>query len=344
MRMLARVLVLLPALSACTQFDRQDQVKDLRVLAARTEPAEIFYDAAAPFIPVDVTFSVFAYDPRGGSVTTTVELCAPDDETQCTPLGTNEGVADPEDPAGRVTNAEFTVSIDDALFRSFVSTLSFTSALPTFQIVVENEGASGVTEELAFKRLPFTLDLATLPPPLAGPIEQIYGVPLCTPASPEAPPEPPLEPGTAVCVQPVPPNLSPVLVGFDIGSGDPAEEVIIADAAAFPPHAVLTAAAGSELRIDPVLAEGSIEHHQVQTLDLVSSALGLDNRTEDIAVTWTSTAGDVGRATTVISDESGLGIVWRLPEGKAGDRCALVVVVFDQRGGIVVGQVDVELE
>src|SRR5947209_1333909 len=77
--------------TACTNFDREDQIKDLRVLGAATTPAEIYYDATvpggAPFTPVEVSLDVFAFDPRGGTAKTSVDLCAPDESRGCIHVG-----------------------------------------------------------------------------------------------------------------------------------------------------------------------------------------------------------------------------------------------------------------
>lgn len=61
--------------SGCTNFDREDRIEDMRVLAIKTEPAEILYspffltpaEERPPVLPlptVDVEVEVFAFDPR----------------------------------------------------------------------------------------------------------------------------------------------------------------------------------------------------------------------------------------------------------------------------------------
>lgn len=72
--------------SSCTDFDREDRIEDMRVLAIKTEPAEILYSpfhltAAAtrpPILPLPTTtvdIEVFAYDPRGGRTKMSLQLC-----------------------------------------------------------------------------------------------------------------------------------------------------------------------------------------------------------------------------------------------------------------------------
>ncbi len=78
-------MFLMAALS-CSNFDRQDRIEDLRILAVKTEPAEILYSplhltppsTRPPVLPlptVEVAIEVFAYDPRGGRTVTAVQLC-----------------------------------------------------------------------------------------------------------------------------------------------------------------------------------------------------------------------------------------------------------------------------
>jgi hypothetical protein len=76
----------LGAASACTNFDRFERIEDVRVLAIRTEPAEILYSPffltpaaqrppAFPLPTVDVDVEVFAFDPRGGQASLSRQLC-----------------------------------------------------------------------------------------------------------------------------------------------------------------------------------------------------------------------------------------------------------------------------
>ncbi|HEY4221892.1 MAG TPA: hypothetical protein VGO62_11120, partial [Myxococcota bacterium] len=92
---------------ACTNFDRQDQLKDLRVLGAQLSPPEIEYPVtlstgAPPFSPVHVDVDVFAFDPRGGTVHTAVTLCAPDaaETDPCEAVGAADTAISASDPAG----------------------------------------------------------------------------------------------------------------------------------------------------------------------------------------------------------------------------------------------------
>src|SRR5581483_12219141 len=109
------------------------------------------------------------------------------------------------------------------------------------------------------------------------------------------------------------------------------------------PVSVVKAVAGSEVRIDPVLTASSIESYQGFDLDIQTNKPVLKNRTENIAVQWFATSGDVGNAKTAIASapigpngggDGSLGTTWKAPSNKKhGDHDTIVVVVEDQRGG-----------
>lgn len=78
------------AASACVDFDREDQITDLRVLAVQATPPELLYSplvvfgpADAPGAAFDVGLDVVAADPRGGTLKFSLRLCREDaaDET-----------------------------------------------------------------------------------------------------------------------------------------------------------------------------------------------------------------------------------------------------------------------
>lgn len=85
---LASAALGLPGSAGCTEFEREDRIEDMRVLAVRTEPAEILYSplfltppAQRPPFPlptVEVDVEVFAFDPRGGRTALSRQLCPSD--------------------------------------------------------------------------------------------------------------------------------------------------------------------------------------------------------------------------------------------------------------------------
>jgi hypothetical protein len=215
---------------ACVNFDREDQIEDTRVLAVRATPAEVLFSplyltpaAQRPPFPLPTTnvdVDIFAFDPRGGLVTTSIGMC-PDDagDSSCrlydkdddpnyqalvepgrsevdallTPQ-TAQGEIDLDaDVAGRVTPSRFSFSITPAAIDFFQpkdasgqNAPSIVPVLPRFTIVVENDTAKAdgeaVFAERAFKRLPLSIDLAdpSLPADFLGDLAQAIGVELCS--------------------------------------------------------------------------------------------------------------------------------------------------------------------
>lgn len=76
------------ASAGCVNFDLAEVLEDTRILAVKTEPAEIFFspfylsppDQRPPFpLPTtDVEVEVFAFDPRGGRTVTSIQMCPED--------------------------------------------------------------------------------------------------------------------------------------------------------------------------------------------------------------------------------------------------------------------------
>jgi hypothetical protein len=150
--------LVLIALGGCADFDRADRLEDLRVLAVRTEPAEVLIHPffgflapgdrppppffTAPSYPVEI--ETFAYDPRGGLLRAETRLC-PDGQRACvdfdlagflerepeearddllslySPRIVEEELppAD-EDPAGRISQLRYEVRLTPAIIDSIV--------------------------------------------------------------------------------------------------------------------------------------------------------------------------------------------------------------------------------
>jgi hypothetical protein len=204
-------------------------------LAVRTEPAEILFSplylspaAQRPPIPLPTTtvdVDVFAFDPRGGLVSTSINMC-PDDagDSSCRLYKKDEdpdfaALVDPArseveallspqtlqgeidlaaDVAGRVTPSRFTYSITPAAIDFFQpkdasgnNAPSVVPVLPRFTVVVENEtakeGGEAVFAERAFKRLPLSMDLAdpSLPADFLGDLARAIGIELCADPLPQ---------------------------------------------------------------------------------------------------------------------------------------------------------------
>ena len=159
-------------LSACSGFDREDRIEDLRILAVRADPPEILYsplyalttpDTRAPGLPlqgVDMELEVYAFEPRGGLVRTQVNLCpagegacidydtAPlladkSSETQAElkavytpPVIENAPLSGQNDPSGRIPDLKwqftFTPAVIDSLVPKTEDGLPSLTFFPTF--------------------------------------------------------------------------------------------------------------------------------------------------------------------------------------------------------------------
>ncbi|MBM4281306.1 MAG: hypothetical protein FJ137_11295 [Deltaproteobacteria bacterium] len=222
--------------AGCVNFDREDQIADTRILAVRTEPAEILFSplylspaAQRPPFPLPTTnidVEVFAFDPRGGLVTTSVAMCPDDAGDSSCRLYKKEGDPDfkalvepgrsevdallsptvvqgeidlDENVAGRVVPSRFSFAVTPSAIDFFQpkdgsgqNAPSIFPVLPRFFVRVENETqkdeGAAVFAERAFKRLPLTMDLAdpTLPADFLGDLARAIGVELCAEPLPVA--------------------------------------------------------------------------------------------------------------------------------------------------------------
>lgn len=162
----------LALMGACSGFDREDRIEDLRILAVRADPPEILYsplyalttpETRPPGLPlqsVDMELEVFAFEPRGGLVRTQVNLC-PAGEGACIDFDTdsllagktsetqaelkavymppaveNEPSPQQSDPSGRIPSLKwqfsFTPAVIDSLVPKTEEGLPTLSFFPTF--------------------------------------------------------------------------------------------------------------------------------------------------------------------------------------------------------------------
>ncbi len=418
---LAVVFALALPVLACEQLDSVTLLHDLRVLAIKTEPAELklpaSYFVRTPGMPPgaglqewDVDVTVYAFDPRGGLVRTHLFLCPeyrndpacldqdprqeiPEDAE---PLVAAElaavfggqfreaSTADPvSDPAALVGDGMYRFHFSSAVIDSLiggangVAQLSLAPLLPRFAIDIESSPGEGVDREIAFKRLPLSLDFSDprLPAETVGALLGFSGTTAC---GAEGLPEP-FEQGPAPCFQDLGANHNPVLLGFDLVDTE-AEALAIEAGEEIPAvrfgwdpqlgtRPVLRVQPGAVLDIRPVFAPGTMEPYQVFTLDPESQTTGVENRYEDFVCNWVVTRGEVSQQTTSTEPGAGgggggsggggpggggspfgedltsLDGRWELPDSdlvNAGERDALVMVVKDQRGGVAIGQITVE--
>ena len=384
-RALALLALFALALVGCVNFDREDQVHDMRVLGIRTEPAEILYTPlfltpasqrppGFPLPTVDVDVQVFAFDPRGGNVDTSIQLCPEGQDGSCRLYNPADDIAH-EPAAARadvralVTPQTFTGAVADARVQPNEVHWTFSPAIIDFLIPDSQDGSpipsifpllprvaveetntdadpTGVVKERAFKRIPVAMDLTSsdLPPNIARDLAAGLGITLC--AQP-IPPEIHDKQGVADCLEARVPNVNPDLRGFHfepdptkLTEGTATDDVVTPDLG---PSSLLRANPGASIVVTPVFAPNTVERYQVVSFDLNASKIILLNRVEDLACNWYSTRGDVSSGLTALQNDPGLGISWHTPSNaKSGERDTLILVVLDQRGGTAVGTVAVE--
>lgn len=367
------LLCALLAFSACTNFDREDRLEDLRVLAVRTEPAELFVSplyllptgARPPLPSADVRMEVFAYDPRGGNVVVTSRLCTreegrciaeiPEDDRSSlagihTPSRIEQEVDNLDtDPTGRIRGLDYPFEFTENDIASFMPFGIF-SEYVYLAMDVDNPNQDIVARESAFKRFPVSLNLwdPSTPPELrASLVEQLqrsFGVALCD----ERVPDDEYQEGPTTCVEPREANENPSLLGFRILEADerPADGVLTTDEASpdVGVRSLLRVSRGATLRVEPIFAPGVRERYQIIGYTIEDSALFIENRLEDTVASWYSTAGNVSTGQSTLQFDGNLAISWALPQTgiAAGQRDSLIVVIRDQRGGAAVGQITVE--
>lgn len=376
--------------SGCTDFDREDRIEDMRVLAVRMDPPEILYSPlfltpaaqrppGFPLPTVDVQLEVFAFDPRGGTVRTSVQLCPdgagdsacrlydpaedlaaepPEARAQIAallePQVTESDIEANATPVGRVLPATTTWSITPALMDFFIADDSRGNPIPSIfpllpRVAVEARNlsitdAAAVQKERAYKRLPIALDLTSpdLPPEVTADLASGLGITLCSEPIPDE--EFALQ-GRAECLERRLPNHNPGLLGFKF-EPDP-ENLTAGYLSGVAPDlgvgSLLRTDPGAAIAITPVFTADAAEQYQVVSFDIEASKIILLNRIEDLACTWYSTRGDLTDSMTALQRGDTLGVAWQLPfEAESGERDSLVMVVLDQRGGTAVAEITVE--
>lgn len=378
-------------MSGCSNFDREDRIEDLRILAVRADPPEILYsplyalttpDSRPPGLPLEsvaMELEVFAFEPRGGLVRTSVNLC-PANERACIDfdvngllLGTkddaraeleavyrpsrieNEPKSQDADPSGRIPGLkwkfDFTPAVIDSLVPKTadgVPTLSFFPTFPRIAVDVESPSHGDVVRETAFKRIATGVNLwdPALPADFRTGIANGLGIQLCD----ERTPDEDFVEGPATCLEPRQANRNPTLLGFYLTREDdtpdegmrfvPVAEQSSLDIGA---QSSLRVARGSRIRLEPVFAEGDAERYQAFRFNIENNSLEIENRREDFVGNWYSTGGSLSLSLTTVVFYNDLSVVWTFPsEGvQAGDQDTLVAVFLDQRGGTAVGEVRV---
>ncbi len=376
----------------CADFDRQDRIEDTRILAIRTDPPEVKFSPLYSLLPADqrppgfalpapgeIEVEAFAFDPRGGELTTTMQFC-PDNAGDASCLEGWDPTSRYEDlegavrdsvealytvqerdvsldeeaiaasPQGRLPDARYTFDFDTAALDEVVrGRLSIFALTPRFVFQVDNRtviNADGASRERAFKRIPFGIDFAdpTFPAEIRDTVLTGIGTKLCEPG--EGVDAEDFKEETVDCLAALPPNQNPVLVGFNLFDSPLQSGVRTGDTADILPDAVLSAARGTQLSLEPVFTADTVEKYQVFSFDVETNDLIIINRFEDLALSWYTTAGDISPATGSVQFGANLTGTWTLPSveaADAGDVVTVVLVIRDQRGGVDYARVKVEL-
>lgn len=214
--------------AGCVNFDLEEVFEDTRILGVKLEPAEIFFSplyltppAQRPPLPLpstDVDVEIFAFDPRGGRVVTSIQMCPDGTDSSCRlydkdadenfarltdparsevaallePAAYEDDIADDATPVGRVGPSTFRYTITPSAIDFFQpkdangeNTPTIFAITPRFAIDVENktekDAGADVFHERAFKRLPLGIDLTdpTLPPSFLQDLARNVGITLC---------------------------------------------------------------------------------------------------------------------------------------------------------------------
>jgi hypothetical protein len=269
-RLIAAALVtaaVMPA-AGCVDFDLEERIEDTRVLAVRHEPAEIMFSPLyllpanqRPPFPLPTTTvqtEVFAYDPRGGRVSVTTQLCPEGSDSSCRLYDKDfdtdfARLVEPakSEVAALLEPQTIEVDVDDGSAAGRIGTTLSTDItpgvidffqpknadgenvpsifplLPRFAVEVENktqrtDGAE-VFKERAFKRLPLALDLAdpALGPDFTRSLADGLGVTICDGPvpGPDVVADADFE-GEAECLHPRGANVNPGLLGFRLEATD----------------------------------------------------------------------------------------------------------------------------
>jgi hypothetical protein len=377
-------------LSACNNFQQQSNIEDLRVIAVRTEPAEIFYSPLHVLLPPDarpfgfrlpdyeVDVEVWAFDPRGGLMQTTVSLCPPDEDSTCRFFEPEERIErapeniqdalralyqpDPvqavltdddlaKDPAGRIPGMtqtwDFSADVIDSLLydENGNAGLDLFPIYPKIAVRAEALEAVEVNEERAYKRLPLTLNYndPDLPPEFKDLIFDILGAEPCD----VQPTREEFVEGRTDCFFTRPANTNPTLVGFNLlppeQEVEPEKPIAYSDVADLEPKALLEVTPGSRVHLEPVFPEDVREMYQIFSFDLDDGTLVLENRFEDLSINWFKTGGSAPASSQPPQFGGTFDVIWELPSNRGpGERDTLVAVIRDQRGGVAVGEIVVQ--
>jgi hypothetical protein len=324
-------------------------VEDLRILAIRADPPELLIDRLADLngdqpSQRGVAFEALVLDPRGGPMQFGWRFC---------PIDSNQTCGD-FDERRKLAPAAFQPALDAARAQTLAGEVTLTTTddaagIENFTVPVTNDlftyhladsalglgngaWASAVLEVksahetlTAQKRVVLAArDLSQWNPELAT-----QGWQVCTAENP-TPGCTPLRPRIA--------NHNPTITGVEVARGSLATTQ-------FEPLAErLVVAPGEKLRLRPLFTADSEEPFQVVESTLQSDQLVVTNHSEELIVSWFSTAGAFSDEQTARQLTKTLDNLFTAPAvAPTNNTLSIFVVARDQRGGVAWTQVHVDV-
>ena len=368
------VIILLPlfALAGCGgPLDKVTEVKDLRVLAIKAEQPEVLVPNVASPSPVDMRFSALIVDPRGGPIDYAWSFCPVESSSACMdfdakraaaptelqePLGDMRsiGLSGTALPANEVAPTlpdtwwsqrgiwpyavpDFAFTADKALADYHVKT-SFMGlgmgAWPSAILDVSKDGATSGPDAIeAEKRVVIGIAERRASFQLVELAGQNLGFELC-PAG-----QTPQDVPGCLDIQDPTPNQNPVFAAVRVSPGEHRKDANWTDVAIGDPGdvaGVVEVQAAQSLRILPVFTDASYETYQTIKADLVNGTLFVEDKTEELSVSWFATAGNLADKLTWPKFSIALDTAWTAPDAPPADtdgRVTIYMVARDQRGG-----------
>lgn len=339
--------VIVPLLATCVfgacgePTDKPTEVKDLRVLAVASEPAEVLFDRTAGWSAPQVTFTALVADPRGGAPATYAwRFCPVDSAEACTnflalrdeapkPLRpmldalfahslTGTGTPAPDKGIGLQDVAPFASSWPSELFTYHLdaSALGLGNGAWPSAVLSVTEGANSVTVQ---KRVTINAsDLGQWNPELSA----TFGFSVCDAAAP-TPGCLPLRPRT--------PNQNPAINAVAVARGSTAGLPFVPVE-----EAVLVVKAKQKVRLLPSLSAAAFEAFQNIEAALQDNRLEIIEAKEQPVVSWFATAGELASDRTAAALTKTFDNLFTAPEvppAATGGLVSVWMVVRDLRGG-----------
>lgn len=355
------LLSIAAALAGCGMpLERYSEVEDLRVLAMRTTPPEIFVDPQDPNAERTITFEALVVDPRGEPVSFQWRFCPIEADFGCSRY--EQARAEVDDPALRDSLDALYETTDSGnatpqqseltprqLQPYTVPSFSVTPPLPLFVYHAQTSVFGAL--QGAWPAAVLTLEAPNEPEPLiaqkrvvlnvrdpaafAEPIAEEFGFDLC-PTD-----QPPEDDEDCIRLPVREANRNPVFKRLEVAYTDAAD-------ADFEPveQMPLEVEADAAIRLRPVFTEQSYEPYKQLQADLESRDIEITDKVEEISVSWFVSSGRVQDELTWPKFTKTLDTVYRAPEAPPAEtdgRARVWLVAQDQRGGASWRRLDLQI-